>query len=120
MTLEKKILAKEHGQTLCVFYCNRLPSNFSFDRCQIIEIELSSSSGIYVPRSALTKVDGIRGVYVLRGSVVYFRCVEVVYDGDGYCLVAENADDTGEYYALGTNELVITEGRNLFHGRILK
>ena len=119
MTLEKKVVANESKQMLCVFYCNRLPENFSFDRAQNVEIELSSASGIYVPRSALKRVDGVRGVYVLRGSVIHFRSVEVVYEDDDYCLIAENSADEGGYYALGTNELVITEGKNLFHGRIL-
>lgn len=120
VTLEKKVDADEHGQVLCVFYCNRLPDNFSLDRCQSVEVELLSATGIYVPRSALTRVDGMRGVYVLRGSVVHFRCVEVIYDGSDFCLVAENGEDKGEYYALGTNELIITEGKNLFDGRILE
>lgn len=119
MTFEKKVLAKEHEQMLCVFYCNKLPRDFSFDRAQSVEVELSSASGIYVPRSALKRVDGIRGVYVLRGSVVHFRCVDVVYEGSDYCLVSENSAEVGGYYALGTNELIITEGKNLFHGRIL-
>ena len=119
MTLEKKVMAKKNKQMLCVFYCNRLPENFSFDRAQNVEVELSSASGIYVPRSALKRVDGVRGVYVLRGSVVHFRSVDVIYEDDDYCLIDENSKDVGEYYALGTNELIITEGKNLFHGRIL-
>ena len=119
MTLEKKVMAKQNKQMLCVFYCNRLPDNFNFDRAQNVEVELSSASGIYVPRSAIKRVDGVRGVYVLRGSVVHFRSVEVIYEDDDYCLVAENSADAGGYYALGTNELIITEGKNLFHGRIL-
>lgn len=120
MTLEKTVEAKEHDQVLCVFYCDRLPDNFSLDRCQSVELELFSASGIYVPRSALTRVDGIRGVFVLRGSVVYFRKVEIVYQGSDYCLVAEDAEDEGGYYSLGTNELIITNGKNLFDGRILE
>ena len=120
MTLEKMVADEENEQILCVFYCNRLPDNFSFDRCQSVEIEILSASGIYVPRSALAREDGIRGVYVLRGSVVYFRKVEIVYQGSDYCLVAENTSDEGGFYALGTNELIITNGKNLFDGRILE
>lgn len=119
-TLEKTVDAEDHGKVLCVFYCNRLPENFSLDRCQSVEVELLSATGIYVPRAALTRLDGVRGVYVLRGSVVHFRCVDVVYDGADFCLVAENGENVGEYYALGTNELIITEGKNLFDGRILE
>ena len=36
-----------------------------------------------------------------------------------YCLVAENGEDDENYAYLGTNELIITNGKNLFDGRIL-
>ena len=120
MTLEKMIPDEENSRTICVFSSNRLPENFSFDRCQSVEIEVRSVSGIYVPRSALARVDGMRGVYVLRGSVVHFRVVDIIYDPPDYCLVAENSKAENGYYALGTNELIITNGKNLFDGRILE
>ncbi len=120
MTLEKKIETADGDEALCVFYCNRLPDKFSFERCQSVELEISSNTGIYVPRSALVRLDGVTGVYVLRGSVVRFRRVEIVYQGVDFCLVASDAEDLDGYYALGTNELIIYEGKNLFDGRILE
>lgn len=120
MLLEKKIPAPEQKKVLMVLYCNRLPDNFSFERCMTAQIERSSYSGIYVPRAALAKLDGMRGVYVLRGNVATFRLVQIVYEGSDYVLVAERDDGEGEYYYLGSNELIITNGRNLFDGRIVE
>ena len=120
MSLEGKIEASQKNETICIFYCNRLPNDFKLERVQNAQIDISTVKGIYVPRSALVKEDGINGVYVLRGSVVYFRCVDVIYNGVDYCLVDENSKDEGEYYALGINELIITNGKNLFHGRVLE
>ena len=120
MSLEKKIEAPQKEETICIFYCNRLPNNFKLERVQNAQIAVSTVKGIYVPRTALAKEDGITGVYVLRGSVVYFRRVEIVYNGIDYCLVAQNAKDEGGFYALGINELIITNGKNLFHGRVLE
>jgi len=120
MSLEKKMESPQSKETVCVFYCNRLPNNFKLERVQNAQIDVSTVRGIYVPRSALAKEKGITGVYVLRGSVVYFRNVEIVYNGIDYCLVAENAKDEGGFFALGINELIITNGKNLFHGRILE
>ncbi len=119
MTLEKKIDARSHGEAICVLSCNKLPQGFSFGRVQNVELALSTVSGIYVPRSALTTVDGIRGVYVLRGSIVRFRKVDIIYDSFDYCLVSPAATEEGGYYSLGNNELIITNGKNLFDGRIL-
>ena len=119
MTLVRRIEASSREESILVFQCNRLPSNFSLGRCQNAEIELSSIDGIYVPLSAMERVNGVRGVYVLRGSVVHFRKVDIVYNGADYCLVASSGDGEGDFEYLGLNELVIINGENLFDGRIL-
>lgn len=120
MTLSGKIKADSKGETILIFDCNKLPQNFSMERCQNAEIELSSVEGIYVPLSAMTRVDGILGVYTARGSVVFFNKVDVVYRGYDYCLVAKNGEPEGGYDYLGTNELIITDRKNMFPGRILE
>ena len=83
-------------------------------------IERSSVSGIYVPRSAVHTIGTVRGVYVLRGNIAYFRRIDIIYKGDDYFLVSERDDSDGKYYYLGENELIITNGKNLFDGRILE
>ena len=120
MTLERKIVSEKTREIIVVLSTNRLPDNFTLERCMTAQIERSSFSGIYVPRSALARVDGENGVYVLRGSVVHFRRIDIVYQGSDYFLVAERDDKDGDYYYLGSNELIIIEGNNLFDGRILE
>ena len=119
MTLNSRIEANSRKETILIFECNRLPENFSLDRCQNAQIELSSVEGIYVPLSAMERVNGITGVYVLRGSVVYFRKVDIIYNGADFCLVAKRGEPAEGYSYLGTNELIIMNGKNLFDGRIL-
>ena len=120
MTLLDKIEADSRGETILVFECNKLPQNFSLERCQNAEIELSSIEGIYVPLSAMAREDGIIGVYIARGSVVFFNKVDIIYRGYDYCLVAKSGEGEGGYDYLTTNELIITNGKNMFHGRILE
>ena len=119
MTLQGRIEANSREESILIFECNRLPDNFALNRCQSADIELSSIEGIYVPLSAMAKVDGVRGVFVLRGSVVHFRKVDIIYNGADYCIVAKSGESEGAYEYLGTNELIITNGKNLFDGRIL-
>lgn len=118
MTLTGRIKSESRKESILIFECNLLPENFSLERCQNAEIELSSVDGIYVPHSAIERVDGAYGVYVLRGSVVHFRRIDIIYKGADYCLVAKSGESE-EYQYLGTNELIITNGKNLFDGRIL-
>ncbi len=119
MRLDRLIEAPEHGETICVFYCNRLPDTFEMWRAQDVEISISEVSGIYVPRSALAVQDGLTGVYVLRGSVVYFRKIDIVYEELQFCLASTEISEEKGFYSLENNELIITEGENMFHGRIL-
>ncbi len=119
MTLLSSVNDTVGSGKILVFSANRLPEGFVFDRIQSVSIEVSSSAGIYVPRSALHRMGGEYCVYVLKGSVVKIRRIDVVYEGRDYLLSAtDKKSDTGVPY-LDTNELLIINGENLFDGRIL-
>jgi putative membrane fusion protein len=119
MTLARKIDCAQRGSVLLVFECDRLPERFEFNRCQSVSIELDSISGIYVPKKAVDTVDGNEGVYILRGSVVHFRYIYIVYEGSDYYLVSEEGPEDSFVY-LAPNDLIILNGTNLFEGRILE
>lgn len=119
MTLNNIVDDDMYGGSILVFYANRLPNGFVFNRCQSVSIEVSSFSGIYVPKSAVHKMGGQYCVYVLRGSVVSMRRIDIVYEGADYYLADPDAADGGSVEYLSANELLITAGSNLFDGRIL-
>ena len=118
--LEKMISEEGEDVILLVFSCDRQPEGFSFDRCQSVSLTVKTVSGIYVPKSVVAREDGIRGVYILRGSVVYFRHIVIVYEGSDYYLVAEVVHDDAAVTYLAPNDLIILGGQNLFDGRILE
>ena len=118
LTLERMIETSDGETILLIFGADRLPQDFSFDRTQSVRLEVDSVSGIYVPRNVVERVDGFRGVYVLRGSVVYFRRIEIVYEGNDYYLVKEGLESEDVSY-LQVNDLIILNGKNMFDGRVL-
>ena len=119
MQLTSEIEDTVEGGKIFIFSANRLPEGFVFGRCQSVSIEVSSISGLYVPRSAVHRGGGTYYVYVLRGSVVCYRRIDVIYESSDYVLAAtEPESEEGAEY-LGTNELLIIQGSNLFDGRIL-
>ena len=120
MTLVRSIGVAEQGTVLLLFSCDRLPTSFDFDRCQSVRIETKSVSGIYVPKKAVTYEEDYPGVYILRGSVMHFRYVEIIYEGSDYYLVSTTGGDAVQGKYLAENDLVIVGGSNLFDGRILK
>ena len=119
MTLTTVIDDTVQGGKILVFATDRLPDGFVFGRCQSVSVEVSSISGIYVPKSAVYRRGGSYCVYVLRGSVVCYRRVEVLYEGSDYFLCDPQPDDKEHNDYLGANELLIISGSNLFDGRIL-
>ncbi len=120
LTLEYTKDAPDHGQVLLVFSADRMPEGFSFDRCQSVRMTVERADGLYVPKDVVLRRDGKYGVYILRGSVVRFRYVEIVYEGSDFYLVSEGLpqDEEGRVY-LQVNDLIILNGKNLFDGRVM-
>lgn len=113
-----RLIEGEDGRSVAVFTSDEIPTDFSFLRRQNVEITVGSSTGYYVPASALHTVDGVEGVYIFKDSTVYFRRVEVIYRGDGYVIAAENTDGNDAYLSL--YDILITSGKDLYDGRVYK
>ena len=118
--LEKIVKGGSTDDPLLVFSCDRLPKNFSFDRCQSVSITVSTESGIYVPKDIVIREEGRIGVYILRGSVVQFRYIDIIYEGSDYYLVKHDSEDKDGRKYLRENDMIILNTTNLFDGRILK
>ena len=117
--LERIVESENHDTALLVFSCDRQPEGFSFNRCQSVTITLSTVSGIYVPKSVVVRGEGSKGVYILRGSIVYFRYIDVLYEGSDYYLVSPNTEHTDKRTYLRANDMIILNGKNMFDGRVL-
>ena len=120
LTMEYAKEAPGHGQVLLVFSADRMPAGFSFDRIQSVSMTVERAEGLYVPKRVVIRQDGRYGVYILRGSVVRFRYVEILYEGSDFYLVRANQaqDEEGRVY-LQVNDLIILNGKNLFDGRVM-
>lgn len=117
-----RIVAPDGGQrVLLIFASHEVPEDFSFVRMQTVEIVRSSYTGYKVPISAVRLVDGRMGVYILVGTTVDFRYIDVILECDGYYVVAPRDVRNDPEYAtkLGLYDVIITGGRDLFVGKII-
>ena len=117
MTVERVLVDEGEKTAVIVLSTNILPDGFNFRR-QTAKIVVSSISGIYVPRAAVRREGFERVVYILKGSVVRMRHIDIIYEGSDYYIVRENVEDDEKNY-LSSNELLIVKGSKLFDGRIL-
>lgn len=119
MTLERLLKVKGEPGAVLVFITDYAPDGFGFERVQNVEIVLRSVSGIYVPMSATHRVRSKDCVYILCGSVVQLRYIDIIYEGSDYYIVRDEVPSEGGHVYLKSNDLLITNGSNLFDGRIL-
>ncbi len=102
-----------------VFLTDVNPSDFNYLRMQTVQIVQSSYTGYKIPVSALHIENGKTGVYILRGSKVYFRTVSPIFEYDGYLIVKEKDDSAEDKFSqLAKNDFVIVKGKNLYDGKI--
>ena len=115
-----KMLKGDGSSLLLVFECDRMPADFDFERMQSVELTVSSVTGINVPKTAVHRRRGEYYVYILKGSVVFERRIEVIHDGDDYYTVKAGMSPDGNDVYLQNNDTLILNGKNLFDGRILE
>ena len=120
MTVDRLLVGEEDENVVMVLSSNVLPENFNFRR-QTARIVTDSISGIYVPATAVHRENYSDVVYVLKGSVVQRRYVDIIYEGVDYYIVREfvSTDEEDDRIYLSSNEQLIVKGSNLFDGRIL-
>ena len=119
MTVSRLLVDENGDETVIVFESDELPKDFNFRR-QTANITLSRVSGIYVPKAAVKRENFEKVVYILKGSVVQLRHIDIIYEGSDYYIVSEEPrqEDKEKNY-LKSNEQLIVRGSNLFDGRIL-
>lgn len=121
MTLERTLTEIDRDDALLIFSCSTMPEGFSYLRVQSIEITTRVRAGLRVPAEAIRVIDGETGVYILRGGKVEFRRVSVLLERDGDCIVdATLTADDGETAYLALYDEVITAGKDLYEGKVLK
>ena len=120
LTLAKKVVDRASNSVLMIFQCDRMPSGFDFARSQSVQVIVSSITGINVPKSVTHRSDGSYYVYILKGSVVFERKLDIIYEGSDYYTVRDGVEDDGDDIYLQSNDNLILNGNNLFDGRILE
>ena len=91
MKLEKLVLDNEGGAVL-LFSSSDLPEGFTYLRAQQVRIEYQVFQGYRIPVEAVRHYDGMTGVYTLHGGYVYFRRINVLYEGEGFYVVSKYED----------------------------
>ncbi len=120
MKLQRVLTDISSDTAVLIFVTGDMPENLRYIRKQTVQLVSNEYTGYRVPVSAVRLQDGTTGVYVLRGSLVMFKKIEILCESDGYYIVSDNAshsNDSGSW--LNKNDFIIFEGKDLYDGKII-
>ncbi|MGI6269626.1 MAG: HlyD family efflux transporter periplasmic adaptor subunit [Candidatus Howiella sp.] len=116
-TVERINKSADGKQAVLIFKSKYINGELAAIRTQPITAVLHSYDGLKISSSAVRVVDGQKGVYILSGSTVRFRKVEIIYTSGGYSVCRFDNTDSD---MLGLYDEVIVKGKNLYDGKIVK
>lgn len=107
---------KEGDRIALILKCGIMNQDVSKLRIADVQIITDEYSGYRISNSAIREVDSQKGVYVLRGNMVQFRKINILYSTEDYSIV-ENVKDDSSY--IRQYDTIITEGVDLYDGKVL-
>lgn len=105
------------GTAVYVFECDRLTSAVVEGRTAHFKLVVNSYGGLRVSRGAIRYDENEeRGVFVVRGSSLAFKKINVIYWGEDYVICSqEDGDDYLKLY-----DEIVTEGKDLYDGKVIE
>lgn len=111
-----KIGDRTGEKTLLVLSCDLMNDSVSDIRIEDVQIITGEYSGYKISNSAIRTVDGVKGVYVVRGNLLGFRKINVLYSTDTFTIV-NNPEGESDYIKL--YDKVVTEGVELYDNKLV-
>lgn len=111
-----KIGDRTSDKTLLVLSCDLMDESLADLRIEDIQIVTEEYTGYKIPNSAIRTVDGEKGVYVVRGNLLGFRKIHILYSTDSYSIV-DNPDGESGYIKL--YDKVVTKGVELYDNKLV-
>lgn len=122
----ERVGREEDGRAVVVLSSDTHLAYVTLLRAQKAELILESHSGLRIPKNALrVNADGESGVYCRVGLRAYFKRVEVLWQGEDYCLVSPVAPTSGsesnrQLYTLRAGDEVIISANDLYDGKVIE
>ena len=114
------ISAEENGRHAVVVSCDEYMAQVTQLRHQTASLVLGDYEGLRIPANALRiSAEGQSGVYCMVGFTADFKPVDVIYQGDGYTLVAAHDEATGGDILRSGDEVIVTASE-LYDGKVVQ
>ncbi len=105
------------GEAVVVLALDTMNNELAQQRVLDITIVYEQHEGLKVDNRAIRFVDGQKGVYVFIASQVKFLPIEVLWQGENYSIVRQEASADKKH--LRIYDEVIVKGKNLYDGKFI-
>lgn len=116
-TVYKVNVSNSKNAAVIIFSCATMNGQIALARSAPMTIVTEEYSGIRVSKNSVRVVDGVTGVYIVQGSSVKFRPIEIVYSTDTFAVCKQNED--GSSNTIRLYDEVIEKGKNLYDGKYI-
>ena len=110
-------VSEKNNSAIVVLSCQTMNGQFAAIRSTPITIVTEEYEGIRVSNKAVHYSDGVAGVYVVQGSLVKFKPIEIVYRTENFTLCKKAEDGNTDSIVL--YDEVIEKGKNLHDGKFI-
>jgi len=105
------------NSAIIVLACQTMNGQFATVRSAPITIVTEEYEGIRISNKSVHYEDGVAGVYIVQGSIVKFKPIEIVYRTETFTLCKKSEDGNKESIVL--YDEVIEKGKNLYDGKFI-
>ncbi|MCD7792411.1 MAG: hypothetical protein LUG92_03285 [Oscillospiraceae bacterium] len=111
------ISSSEGGEVTVVFRCNTALAETLALREVSAEVVFDTYSGIRVPAEAIRADEETDSTYVYVITAMQVECkdIEILYAGDGYCIVECGTDSN----SLREGNTIIVSGKDIYEGKVM-
>ncbi len=118
------------GECALVLKCSEINKNTLSLRKGQAKLVVGEYTGLKVSKEAVRVVDGVTGIYVIRGNIMNFRRLDVIYSESGFVIAKENPDNATYVDENGKKkdnprhaslyDEVIVSGKDLKNGQLIR
>jgi len=112
-----EVITEQNSDTMIVLLkSSAMSENLAVTRTCTVQIKFRTITGLRLNSKAIRfNENNEQGVYILSGEKIRFKKINIIYEGNGFCLTEYNDSDP-EY--LQFYDEVVVEGRDLYDSKL--
>ena len=115
-TVVERIIQKENDRMIVFLQSSAMSENLAVTRTCTVQIKFRTITGLRLNSKAIRHNENHeQGVYIISGEQIKFKKINIIYEGNGFCLTEYNDSDS-EY--LQFYDEVVIEGKELYDSKL--